>query len=187
MSYVPTFKTKYKEQVIPLLQEKFQYKSSMQVPKLLKICLNQGIGAATQDKKLVDAALSEMSTISGQKAVPTKATKSVSNFKLREGMTIGARVTLRNDQMYEFLERLVNVSLPRVRDFKGINDKSFDGNGNYSFGVTEQIIFPEMDIDKISKITGMDVTFVTSAKTDAEAFALLKALGLPFKNQNQNN
>jgi large subunit ribosomal protein L5 len=187
MTYVPTFKKKYKDEVIPLLQEKFQYKSSMQVPKLVKICLNQGIGAATQDKKLVDAALNEMTTIAGQKAVPTKAKKSVSNFKLREGMTIGARVTLRNDQMYEFLERLVNVSLPRVRDFKGINDKSFDGNGNYSFGVTEQIIFPEMDIDKISKITGMDVTFVTTANTDAEAFALLKALGLPFKNQNNNN
>jgi large subunit ribosomal protein L5 len=186
MTYVPTFKKKYKEEVKALLQEKFQYKSPMQVPKLVKICLNQGIGAATQDKKLVDAALSEMSTIAGQKAVPTKAKKSVSNFKLREGMTIGARVTLRNDQMYEFLERLVNVSLPRVRDFKGINDKSFDGKGNYSFGVTEQIIFPEMDIDKINKITGMDVTFVTTANTDAEAFALLKALGLPFKNQNNN-
>lgn len=187
MTYVPTFKKKYKDEVIPLLQEKFQYKSPMQVPKLVKICLNQGIGAATQDKKLVDAALNEMTTIAGQKAVPTKAKKSVSNFKLREGMTIGARVTLRNDQMYEFLERLVNVSLPRVRDFKGINDKSFDGNGNYSFGVTEQIIFPEMDIDKINKITGMDITFVTTANTDAEAFALLKALGLPFKNQNNNN
>jgi large subunit ribosomal protein L5 len=187
MTYVPTFKKKYKDEVIPLLQEKFQYKSPMQVPKLAKICLNQGIGAATQDKKLVDAALNEMTTIAGQKAVPTKAKKSVSNFKLREGMTIGARVTLRNDQMYEFLERLVNVSLPRVRDFKGINDKSFDGNGNYSFGVTEQIIFPEMDIDKINKITGMDITFVTTANTDAEAFALLKALGLPFKNQNNNN
>ncbi len=186
MSYVPTFKKKYEEQVKPILQEKFQYKSPMQVPRLVKICLNQGIGAATQDKKLVDAALSEMSTIAGQKAVPTKAKKSVSNFKLREGMTIGARVTLRNYQMYEFLERLVNVSLPRVRDFKGINDKSFDGKGNYSFGVTEQIIFPEMDIDKINKITGMDITFVTTANTDAEAYALLKALGIPFKNQNNN-
>jgi len=128
-----------------------------------------------------------MTTIAGQKAVPTKATKSVSNFKLREGMTIGARVTLRNERMYEFLERLITISLPRVRDFKGINDKSFDGAGNYSMGVTEQIIFPEIDIDKVNKITGMDITFVTSAKTDAEAFALLKALGLPFKNQNNNN
>jgi large subunit ribosomal protein L5 len=184
MSYIPLLKTKYRNEVVPQLQEKFQYKSSMQTPRLVKICLNQGIGAATQDKKLVDAALSEMTTISGQKAVPTKAKKSVSNFKLREGMTIGARVTLRNNQMYEFLERLINVALPRVRDFKGINDKSFDGNGNYSFGVTEQIIFPEMDIDKINKITGMDITFVTTAKNDQEALELLKALGLPFKNQN---
>ena len=187
MSYVPTFKSKYKNEVVKELQEKFQYKSSMQVPKLLKICLNQGVGAANQDKKLIDSALSEMTTIAGQKAVPTKATKSVSNFKLREGMTIGTRVTLRNDRMYEFLERLVTISLPRVRDFKGINDKSFDGAGNYSMGITEQIIFPEIDIDKVNKITGMDITFVTSAKTDAEAFALLKALGLPFKNQNNNN
>ena len=187
MSYVPTFKSKYKNEVVKELQEKFQYKSSMQVPKLLKICLNQGVGAATQDKKLVDSALSEMTIIAGQKAVPTKATKSVSNFKLREGMTIGTRVTLRNDRMYEFLERLVTVSLPRVRDFKGINDKSFDGAGNYSMGITEQIIFPEIDIDKVNKITGMDITFVTSAQTDAEAFALLKAQGLPFKNQNNNN
>lgn len=187
MSYVPTFKSKYKNEVVKELQEKFQYKSSMQVPKLLKICLNQGVGAATQDKKLVDSALAEMTIIAGQKAVPTKATKSVSNFKLREGMTIGTRVTLRNDRMYEFLERLVTVALPRVRDFKGINDKSFDGAGNYSMGITEQIIFPEIDIDKVNKITGMDITFVTSAQTDAEAFALLKALGLPFKNQNNNN
>lgn len=187
MSYVPTFKSKYKNEVVKELQEKFQYKSSMQVPKLLKICLNQGVGAATQDKKLVDSALSEMTIIAGQKAVPTKATKSVSNFKLREGMTIGTRVTLRNDRMYEFLERLVTIALPRVRDFKGINDKSFDGAGNYSMGITEQIIFPEIDIDKVNKITGMDITFVTSAQTDAEAFALLKALGLPFKNQNNNN
>ena len=173
MSYVPTFKSKYKNEVVKELQEKFQYKSSMQVPKLLKICLNQGVGAATQDKKLIDSALSEMSIIAGQKAVPTKATKSVSNFKLREGMTIGTRVTLRNDRMYEFLERLVTISLPRVRDFKGINDRSFDGAGNYSMGITEQIIFPEIDIDKVNKITGMDITFVTSAKTDAEGLSLL--------------
>lgn len=187
MSYVPTLKNKYRNEVVKELQEKFQYKSSMQVPRLLKICLNQGVGAATQDKKLVDSALSEMTIIAGQKAVPTRATKSVSNFKLREGMTIGTRVTLRNDQMYEFLERLITIALPRVRDFKGINDKSFDGAGNYSMGITEQIIFPEIDIDKVNKITGMDITFVTSAKTDAEAFALLKSLGLPFKNQNTNN
>lgn len=187
MSYTPSLKTKYKTEVVKELQDKFQYKTPMQVPKLLKICLNQGVGAATQDKKLIDASLNEMTTIAGQKAVATKAKKSVSNFKLREGMPIGTRVTLRNNQMYEFLERLITIALPRVRDFKGINDKSFDGNGNYSFGVTEQIIFPEIDIDKVNKIQGMDITFVTSAQSDAEAFALLKALGLPFKNQNNNN
>ncbi len=155
----------------------------MEVPRLVKISLNQGVGDATQDKKLVDNALAEMSIIAGQKAVPTKAKKSVSNFKLREGMTIGARVTLRHNRMYEFLDRLVTVSLPRVRDFRGINDKSFDGRGNYSMGIKEQIVFPEIDIDKVGRITGMDITFVTTAKTDAEALALLKALGLPFKNQ----
>lgn len=187
MSYTPSLKTKYKEEVTKELQEKFQFKTPMQVPKLLKICLNQGVGAATQDKKLIDASLNEMTMIAGQKAVSTKAKTSVSNFKLREGMPIGVRVTLRNNQMYEFLERLITIALPRVRDFKGINDKSFDGNGNYSFGITEQIIFPEMEIDKINKIQGMDITFVTSTSSDAEAFALLKALGLPFKNQNNNN
>lgn len=183
MSYTPRLKKKYREEVVPALMEKFQYKSIMQVPRIEKICLNQGVGAATQDKKLVDAALSEMSLIAGQKAVPTKAKKSVSNFKLREDMTIGARVTLRQDQMFEFMERLVAVALPRVRDFRGINDKSFDGRGNFSMGITEQIIFPEIDLDKVSKITGMDVTFVTSAKTDAEALELLKLMGIPFKNQ----
>ena len=183
MSYQPTLKNKYKEEVVPALLEQFQYGSIMEVPKLAKICLNQGVGQATQDKKLVDNALSELSLIAGQKAVPTKAKKSVSNFKLREGMVIGARVTLRNDRMYEFLERLVSVALPRVRDFRGINDKSFDGRGNYTLGVTEHIIFPEIDLDKVSRITGMDITFVTTANTDAEALALLKALGLPFKNQ----
>lgn len=186
MSYTPSLKTKYKTEVTKELQEKFQFKTPMQVPKLLKICLNQGVGGATQDKKLIDASLNEMTMIAGQRAVATKAKKSVSNFKLREGMPIGTRVTLRNNQMYEFLERLITISLPRVRDFKGINDKSFDGNGNYSFGITEQIIFPEIDIDKVNKIQGMDITFVTSANSDAEAFALLKALGLPFKNQNNN-
>jgi large subunit ribosomal protein L5 len=155
----------------------------MQVPKLQKICINQGVGAATQDKKLVDNALNEMSLIAGQKAVPTKAKKSISNFKLREDMTIGTRVTLRKNQMWEFMERLITVALPRVRDFRGINDKSFDGRGNYSMGIQEQIIFPEIDLDKVPKITGMDVTFVTTAKTDAEALALLKLLGMPFKNQ----
>ncbi|KXK39020.1 MAG: 50S ribosomal protein L5 [Saprospiraceae bacterium] len=184
MSYVPRLKQKYNEEIIGKLREQFNYKSVMQVPKLLKISVNQGVGSATQDKKLVDIALGEMTTITGQKAVPTIATKSVSNFKLREGMPIGARVTLRDRMMYEFLDRLITIALPRVRDFRGINDKSFDGRGNYTLGIKEQIIFPEIDIDKINKITGMDITFVTSAKTDAEAFALLKELGLPFKNQN---
>ena len=163
--------------------EQFEYSSIMQVPKLLKISINQGVGKATQDKKLAETALAEMTMIAGQKAVPTRAKKSVSNFKLREGMTIGARVTLRDDRMYEFLDRLVSVALPRVRDFRGINDKSFDGRGNYSMGITEQIIFPEINIDKVNKITGMDITIVTSANTDAEALELLKLIGLPFKNQ----
>jgi large subunit ribosomal protein L5 len=183
MSYTPRLKAKYKEEVVPALMEQFGYKSIMEVPKLQKICINQGLGKATQDKKVVETALKEMSVIAGQKAVPTKAKKSVSNFKLREGMTIGARVTLRDIKMYEFLDRLISVALPRVRDFRGINDKSFDGRGNYSMGITEQIIFPEIDLDKISSIQGMDVTFVTTADTDAEALALLKLLGLPFKNQ----
>jgi len=176
--------TAYKDEIVPKMMEKFNYPSVMEVPRLLKISINQGIGEATQDKKLVDSALEELTMITGQKAVPTKARKSVSNFKLREGMTIGARVTLRRDRMYEFLDRLVAVSLPRVRDFRGISDRSFDGRGNYSMGITEQIIFPEINIDKINKITGMDITFVTSANTDAEALELLKSLGMPFKNQN---
>jgi large subunit ribosomal protein L5 len=184
MSYVPRLKKKYDEEVKQSLQEQFNYSSPMQVPRLLKICINQGVGKATQDKKLVENAIEELTTIAGQRAVKTKAKTSVSNFKLREGMPIGARVTLRRAQMYEFLDRLIAVALPRVRDFRGINDKSFDGRGNYSMGVKEQIIFPEIDIDKVSNITGMDITFVTSAETDAEALALLKGLGLPFKNQN---
>jgi len=183
MSYVPRLKKKYKEEIKDKLMEQFKYGSSMQIPKLLKISINQGVGQATQDKKLADIALEEVSMIAGQKAVPTKARKSISNFKLRDGMTIGARVTLRDERMYEFLDRLITVALPRVRDFRGINDKSFDGRGNYSMGITEQIIFPEIDLDKINKITGMDISFVTTAKTDAEALALLKELGLPFKNQ----
>jgi large subunit ribosomal protein L5 len=186
MSYIPQFKKKYSEEVVPKLMEQFNYKSPMQVPRLLKIAINQGIGDAVADKKLIDNSINELSMIVGQKAVPTKAKKSVSNFKLREGMTIGARVTLRNERMYEFLERLVTVALPRVRDFRGISDKSFDGRGNYSLGVTEHIIFTEIDIDKVNKITGMDITFVTSAKTDQEALTLLKELGLPFKNQQRN-
>lgn len=183
MSYTPRFRTKYQEEVVPALMEQFQYKSIMQVPRLVKICLNQGVGEATQDKKVVDSALTEMSMIAGQKAVPTKAKRSVSNFKLREGMVIGSRVTLRHNRMYEFLDRLITVALPRVRDFRGISDKSFDGRGNYTMGVTEHIIFPEIDLDKVNKITGMDITFVTTAETDAEALALLKLMGLPFRNQ----
>lgn len=183
MSFEPRLKKFYKDEVIPKLMEEFQYKSIMQVPKILKISINQGVGEATQDKKTVDNAVKEMTMIAGQKAQPTFAKKSVSNFKLREGMPIGARVTLRQNRMYEFLDRFVAVALPRVRDFRGISDKSFDGRGNYTLGLKEQIIFPEIDIDKVPKITGMDVTFVTSANTDAEALALLKAMGLPFKNQ----
>lgn len=179
----PRLKVKYQEEVKKAMMEKFQYSSVMQIPRIEKVCINQGVGAATQDKKLVEHALNEMTMISGQKAVPTKAKKSVSNFKLRDGMTIGARVTLRNERMWEFLDRLISVALPRVRDFRGINDKSFDGRGNYSMGITEQIIFPEINIDKVNKITGMDITFVTSADTDAEALELLKLIGLPFKNQ----
>jgi len=178
-------KDKYEEEIVKSLMEQFQYKSVMQAPRLLKICLNQGLGVATQDKKLVDVAINEMTIITGQKAVSTVAKKSVSNFKLREGMPIGCRVTLRKERMWEFIDRLVSVSLPRVRDFRGVNDKSFDGRGNYTMGITEQIIFPEINLDKINRISGMDITFVTSAKTDAEAFALLKALGMPFKNQNK--
>jgi large subunit ribosomal protein L5 len=181
MSYVPRLKVKYQKEIAPALMEQFQYKTVMQVPKITKICINQGVGGATQDKKLIEVAVNEMSTISGQKAVSTKARLSISNFKLREGMPIGVRVTLRGERMYEFLDRLVSAALPRVRDFKGVNDRSFDGRGNYTMGITEQIIFPEIDIDKINKIQGMDITFVTTAPTDAEAMALLKGLGMPFK------
>lgn len=181
MSYQPRLKKQYQDEVVPKLREHFGYKSVMQVPRLVKISINQGIGAATQDKKLVDVAVEEMTMITGQKAVPCYAKKSVSNFKLREGMPIGAKVTLRADRMWEFLDRLVSISLPRVRDFRGVNNKSFDGRGNYTIGITEQIIFPEMVIDKIGRINGMDITFVTTAQTDAEAFELLKELGVPFK------
>jgi len=183
MSYVPRLKKKYREEVVPALMEQYNYSSIMEVPRIVKVCLNQGIGAATQDKKLIDSALEEMSIIAGQRAVPTKAKKSISNFKLREQMIIGARVTLRQERMYEFMDRLITVALPRVRDFRGINDKSFDGRGNYSMGVTEHIVFPEIDLDKVTRISGMDITFVTTAKTDAEALSLLKLMGMPFKNQ----
>jgi len=181
MSYTPRLQKKYNEEVVPALKEKFGYKSPMAIPKLVKICLNQGVNGAVGDKKLVDLAVKEMSEIAGQKANATIAKKSVSNFKLREGMPIGAKVTLRRERMFEFLDRLVSISLPRVRDFRGISPKGFDGRGNYTFGITEQIIFPEINIDKISVISGMDITFVTTAKTDAEALELLKLMGLPFK------
>lgn len=181
MNYTPRLQKKYNEEVIPALIEKFGYTTPMAVPRLVKICLNQGVKGAVGDKKLVDQAVQEMTEIAGQKANPTIAKKSVSNFKLREGMPIGARVTLRRTKMYEFMDRLVSISLPRVRDFRGINNKGFDGSGNYNFGITEQIIFPEINIDKVSSITGMDIAFVTTAKTDAEAMELLKLLGLPFK------
>ncbi len=173
---------KYKKEVVPALMKKFSYKTVMQAPKLTKICLNRGVNGAVNDKKLIDIAIDELSNITGQKAVSTLSKKDISNFKLRKAMPIGARVTLRGVKMYEFLDRLVSVSLPRVRDFKGINDKAFDGRGNYTLGVTEQIIFPEIDIDKVNKITGMDITFVTTASTNEEAFELLKELGMPFKN-----
>jgi large subunit ribosomal protein L5 len=172
----------YRKDVVPALQEKFQFKSIMQVPRITKICINRGIGAAVADKKLVDNGVEELSTITGQKAVATIAKKSVSNFKLREGMPIGAKVTLRGEKMYEFMDRLLTIALPRVRDFKGINDKGFDGRGNYTLGVKEQIIFPEISIDKIKGISGMDITFVTTAENDEQSYELLKAFGMPFAN-----
>jgi large subunit ribosomal protein L5 len=175
-------KEKYSKEIIPALKEKFQYKSIMQVPKITKIVVNKGIGNAVADKKLVDIGVEELTTITGQKAVQTKAKNSISNFKLREGMPIGARVTLRGDKMYEFLDRLMTIALPRVRDFRGVNEKGFDGRGNYTLGVKEQIIFPEISIDKIKAISGMDITFVTSAQNDEESYELLKAFGMPFSN-----
>ncbi len=183
MTYTPRLKKKYTEEVIPALQKQFSYKNHMQVPKLHKICLNQGLGAAIADKKLIESGQNEMTMIAGQKAVQTKSKKDISNFKLRKGMPIGVRVTLRGDKMYEFLDRLVSVAVPRIRDFRGINDKGFDGHGNYTFGITEQIIFPEIDIDKIQKIAGLDITFVTTSRTDKECYSLLKEFGLPFKTQ----
>jgi large subunit ribosomal protein L5 len=180
--YTPRLEEKYKKEVVPALMKKFSYKSVMQAPRLTKVCINRGVNGAVADKKLIDVSIEELTTITGQKAVSTMSKKDISNFKLRKNMPIGAKVTLRSGNMYEFLDRLVSVSLPRVRDFKGINDKSFDGRGNYTLGVTEQIIFPEIDIDKVNKITGLDITFVTTAKTNEEAFELLKELGMPFKN-----
>ncbi|MGL1887724.1 MAG: 50S ribosomal protein L5 [Reichenbachiella sp.] len=182
----PRLRSKYLEEIVPALKEKFQYKSVMQVPKIEKISINRGIGDAVSDKKLVDAGVDELSQITGQKAVPTLSKKAISNFKLREDMPIGARVTLRGEKMYEFLDRLTSVALPRVRDFKGVKDKGFDGRGNYTLGVKEQIIFPEISIDKINRIAGMDITFVTSANSDEESYELLKAFGMPFANKNNN-
>ncbi|MFC0604691.1 50S ribosomal protein L5 [Winogradskyella pulchriflava] len=181
MAYVARLKQEYKEKVIPALTEEFGYKNVMQVPKLQKIVLSRGVGAAVADKKLIDHAVDELTKITGQKAVATISKKDVASFKLRKGMPIGAKVTLRGEQMYEFLDRLVTSALPRVRDFNGIKATGFDGRGNYNLGVTEQIIFPEIDIDKINKINGMDITFVTTAETDKEAKSLLTELGLPFK------
>ncbi len=180
MSYTPSLQSLYSDEIIAALVKEFNYSSVMQCPKLEKIVLNQGLGDATQDKKVIEIALKEMSTISGQKAVATLSKKDISNFKVRKKMPIGVKVTLRREKMYEFLERLIKVALPRIRDFKGISGK-FDGRGNYTLGITEQIIFPEINIDSVTKIQGMNITFVTSAKTDEEAYALLKSFGLPFK------
>jgi large subunit ribosomal protein L5 len=186
-TYTPRLQSKYKSEIVPALMKKFGYKSVMECPRLVKICLNQGVKGSTSDKKLIDDAVNEMTNISGQKAVPTLSTKDISNFKLRKAMPIGCRVTLRATNMYDFLDRFVAVSLPRVRDFKGINEKSFDGRGNYTLGVTEQIIFPEINIDKVNRISGMDITFVTTARTNEEAYELLKELGMPFKNIKKDN
>lgn len=183
MNYVPRLKKQYQEEITPALMKQFEFTNLMQVPRLVKICLNQGMGSAITDKKLLETGIVEMTSITGQKAVTTKSKTDISNFKLRRGMPIGIRVTLRDIKMYEFLDRLVSVSIPRIRDFKGISDKGFDGRGNFTFGVSEQIIFPEIDIDKVAKINGMDITFVTTAKNDKEAYALLKEFGIPFKTQ----
>lgn len=180
----PRLKEKYSKEIVPMMKQKFQYKSVMQVPRIEKICINKGVGAAVADKKLIDAGIEEIGAIAGQKAVPTKSKKDISNFKLRIDVPIGVRVTLRGAKMYEFMDRLMNVALPRVRDFKGVNAKGFDGRGNYTLGVKEQIIFPEISIDKVAKINGMDITFVTSAKTNEESYELLKAFGMPFTAKN---
>ncbi len=185
MDYKPTLRKKYEEEVVPALMKEFNYKSGMQVPRLEKIVINQGIGKAIADKKIIDIAAAELEKITGQKPVKTLSKKDISNFKLRKKMPIGVKVTLRREKMYEFLERLIVIALPRIRDFRGVSSK-LDGRGNYTFGVTEQIIFPEIDIDKISSILGMDITFVTSANTDEEGYALLREFGIPFKNLKKN-
>jgi large subunit ribosomal protein L5 len=186
-TYQPRLQKKYREEVIPALMKKFGYTTVMQCPRLVKICLNQGVKGSVSDKKLIDDAVNEMTLVTGQKAVPTMSKKDISNFKLRKNMPIGTRVTLRGNNMFEFLDRMIAISLPRVRDFKGINEKSFDGRGNYTMGVTEQIIFPEIDIDKVNRISGMDITFVTTAKTNEEAYELLKEMGMPLKNAKKEN
>jgi large subunit ribosomal protein L5 len=180
--YKPRMQSMYREQVIPAMMKKFGYKSVMECPRLVKICLNQGVKGSTSDKKMIDDAVAEMTIISGQRAIPTMSKKDISNFKLRKNMPIGCRVTLRHVKMYEFLDRFIAVSLPRVRDFKGISEKSFDGRGNYTMGINEQIIYPEINIDKITRLSGMDITFVTTAKTNEEAYELLKEMGMPFTN-----
>jgi len=185
MKYVPNLKTKYNNEIVPALQKEFSYKSIMQVPRLQKIVVNQGVGQAVADRKLIETAQEELSTIVGQKAIQTISRKDISNFKLRKNMPIGVKVTLRRERMYEFLERLINITLPRIRDFKGVTDK-LDGRGNYTLGIQEHIIFPEIDIDKINKILGMEITFVTSANSDEEAYALLREFGIPFKNAKKN-
>ncbi|HOP41948.1 MAG: 50S ribosomal protein L5 [Flavobacteriales bacterium] len=185
MSYEPRLRAKYQKEVAPALQKEFGYKSPMQVPRLVKISINQGLGAAVADRKIVESAVAEMSIIAGQKAVPTVSKRDISNFKLRKGMPIGSRVTLRGDRMFEFLDRLIAVALPRTRDFRGVKASGFDGRGNFTFGVKEQIIFPEIDIDKTDRIQGMDITFVTTAKTDQEAKALLKAFDFPFADKDK--
>jgi large subunit ribosomal protein L5 len=185
-TYNARLKEQYLKQVVPALQKQFNYTSTMQVPKLKKICLNQGIGMAVSDRKLGEGAVVEMTAISGQKAVTAKSRKDIANFKLRKGVAVGVRVTLRGNNMYEFLDRLISAALPRIRDFKGIDRKGFDGHGNYTLGITEQIIFPEINMDKVTKIMGMDITFVTSAETNEEAMALLESFGMPFKKENTN-
>lgn len=181
-TYTPRLLNKYRDEVVPALMKKFGYKSVMECPRLVKICLNQGVKGSTSDKKLIDEAVKEMTIVTGQKAIATMSKKDISNFKLRKNMPIGTRVTLRHIKMFEFLDRFIAVSLPRVRDFKGISEKSFDGRGNYTMGITEQIIFPEINIDKITRISGMDITFVTTASTNEEAYELLKEMGMPFTN-----
>jgi large subunit ribosomal protein L5 len=181
-SYNPRLQKKYRDEVVPALMKKFGYKSVMQAPRLVKICMNQGVKGSTSDKKMIDDAVNEMTLVTGQKAIATMSKKDISNFKLRKNMPIGCRVTLRHVKMYEFLDRFISISLPRVRDFKGISEKSFDGRGNYTMGITEQIIYPEINIDKLPRISGMDITFVTTAKTNEEAYELLKEMGMPFTN-----